>query len=332
MLVSKVAVPFAKHLLFYPQIGNVTSSLDFQYEKVKENLIRHVCKLASIPRFTQNIQGQYEAADYIKKEWESMGLQVREQFFRGPEGDPNIYKNLIVSFGPRNAPVVVLGAHYDSETKSQTPGADDNASGVAGILEISRLLKEQNPKLTKRIDVVAYTNEERPHCALRYEDHLKYIPYMGSYIHAKSLRDAGDNVVGAIVLEMIGYYSNKENSQHYPRKYEKILKLFYPTIGNFIGVMGNLKSFDLVQKVKTGLKQNSKIKVRSISIPEAVLPDISRSDHSCYWLNGFDGLMINNTSEYRTPHYHQKTDTPETLNYDKMTEVVKGVFGTIISL
>lgn len=329
MIISKVALPLAKHLLFYPQIKNGTDGMKFDYNRVGENLERHVRTLAAIPRFTQNIEGLNQAAAYIKKEWESMGLNVEEQLYKGPPGDPNVYKNLIVSFGPKNAPRIILGAHYDSETFSQTPGADDNASGVAGILEISRLLKEQNPRLTKRIDVVAYANEERPHCALRYEDHLKYMPYMGSYIHAKSLKDSNVPVIGAVILEMIGYYSNEENSQNYPFS---VLKLFYPTKGNFIGVIGNLSSFDLIQKVKTGLKQNSEIKVRSISIPEAIIPDINRSDQHCYWLNGFSGLMINNTSEFRTPHYHRKTDTPDTLDYDKMTEVVKGVYGTIISL
>lgn len=332
MLVSKVAVPLVKHLLFYPQIGNVTSRLDFQYERVQQNLIRHVYTLAGIPRFTKNIQGQYEAANYIKKEWESMGLHVEEQLFRGPVGDPNVYKNLIVSFGPKNAPVVVLGAHYDSESKSQTPGADDNASGVAGILEVSRLLKEQNPKLTKRIDVVAYANEERPHCGLDcsdYADGANYEEYMGSYIHAESLKKANTPVVGAVILEMIGYYSNEENSQNYPFKG---LKFFYPTKGDFIGVIGNLISFDLIQKVKTGLKQNSQVKVRSLSIPESVIRDVNRSDHHSYWKHGYQGLMISDTANFRTPHYHQKTDTPDTLDYDKMTEIVKGVYGTIISL
>lgn len=329
MQVARIALQIGKHLVCPPYMKNGAAKVGFENELIKSNLLKHVEKLASIPRFTQNLEGLYQAADYIKAEWESMGLEVKEQKYFGPPGDPNEYKNLIVSFGPRNAPVIVLGAHYDSDTKSQTPGADDNASGIAGILEVSRLLAKEDPKLTKRIDVVAYSTEEWPHCSLKYEDHSKYIPYMGSYIHAKSLKDKGTNVIGAIILEMIGYYSNKNNSQNYPLS---MLKLFYPTKADFIGVIGNLSSFDLIQKVKFGLKQNSEIKVRSISIPEGLLPDISRSDHSSYWLNGFSGLMINNTSEYRSPHYHKKTDTPDTLDYDKMTEVVKGVYCTLLSL
>ncbi len=329
MQVGKLLIQVAKQLISPPQMKLRTQILDSQTEIIKTNLRKHVEELVKIPRFTQNIAGLYEAAAYIKNEWEAMKVTVKEQKYFGPPGDPNEYKNLIVSFGPEDAPRIVLGAHYDSETISQTPGADDNASGIAGILEVSRLLKELNPKLKNRIDIVAYTNEERPHCALNPKDHEKYIAYMGSYVHAQSLKDANVPVIGAIILEMIGYYSNKANSQSYPFN---ALKLFYPTKADFIGALGNVESFDLIQKVKAGIKQNSSIKVRSISVPKEILPDVSRSDHDCYNILGYKALMINNTSEYRNKNYHKKTDTPDTLMYDKMAEIVKGVFSTVVKL
>lgn len=329
MQIGNIVVQLAKQLISPPQMKVRSDILDLQDETIKANLRKHVEKLASIPRFTQNIVGLYEAAAYIKSEWEDMGLDVEEQWYFGPPGDPNKYKNLIVSFGPKDAPRIILGAHYDSETISQTPGADDNASGVAAILEISRLLKELNPRLKNRIDIVAYSNEERPHCALDCDDHEKYMSYMGSYVHAQSLKDRNIPVIGALVFEMIGYYSNRINSQSYPYN---ALKLFYPTKGDFIGVIGNLESFDLIQKVKAGIKQNSHIKVRSISVPKEILPDTSRSDHDCYNLFGYKTLMIGNTANFRNKNYHKKTDTPDTLDYEKTKEVAKGVFCTLIRL
>lgn len=329
MFMSRVAMPLIRQWLFYPQIKNYTGNLGFQYGIVKENLEGHVRILSGIPRFTQNIEGLYKAANYIKNEWEEMDYEVQEQFYPGPEGDPNEYKNVMVSYGPKDAPRIVIGAHYDSESSSQTPGADDNASGIAGILEISRLLKYYNPKLKRRIDIVAYSNEEKPHCGLNHKDYKKYIPYMGSYVHAKSLRDADVSVLGVIILEMIGYYSSKRNSQRYPIK---ALKLLYPSKGNFIGVISDLHTFDLIQKVKTGLQQNSSINVRVLSVPKSILSDIMRSDHLPYRLLGYDALMLSDTANYRNKRYHTKDDTPDTLDYEKMTEVVKGVYGTILGL
>ncbi|MBI2995102.1 MAG: M28 family peptidase [Candidatus Melainabacteria bacterium] len=296
---------------------------------MKENLFNHVSYLSSLQRHVNNINGLNQAGDYIRSQWNNMGLKVTEQKFEGPSGDSNEYKNLIVSFGPQNAPRIILGAHYDSEAESLTPGADDNASGIAGIIEISRLLKEKNPRLTKRIDVVAYTTEERPHCALDNGELVKHVPYMGSYVHAKSLKKENVPVVGAIILEMIGYFSDLENSQEYP---SKLLKLFYPVTGDFIGVVGNLNSFDFIQKVKSSLKKHSSIDVRSISIPRIIIPDISRSDHDSYYAHGYKALMVTDTADFRNPNYHKSTDTPDTLSYEKMAEIVKGVYGTLISL
>ncbi len=336
MQIGKLAIQMARHLIFPPQMKIDTSLLDFQSGLIKANLKKYVEELSSIPRFTQNIKGLNQGADYIKRILENdIKLPVEELKYLGPPGDPNIYRNLIVSFGPENAPRIILGAHYDSyynrKKRIYTPGADDNASGVAGILEISRLLKELKPRLKHRMDVVAYPNEERPHCGLDIgeTEHEKYVPYMGSFVHAQSLKDKNIPVIGAIIPEMIGYYSDEKDSQTYPIN---ILKLFYPTKGNFIGVLGNLDSFELIQKVRAGIKQNSSIDVRSLSISPKILPDIARSDHDCYYMHGNKGLMINNTSEYRTPHYHEVTDTPDTLDYDKMTEVVKGIFATVIKL
>lgn len=334
MSISKVVVPLIKHILFYPQIKNTTRNLDFQKKQVAEDLYRHVKSLTVIPRFTKNIQGLYEAADYIKQEWEKMGLQVKEQVYKGPDGDSNEYKNLVVSFGPSDAERIILGAHYDADSDTQTPGANDNASGTAGILEVSRLLASNNPKLSKRIDIVAFTNEELPHCALDVKGeprsvHEQYLANSGSYHYAQYLKRENIPVLGAINLDMIGFYSDKPNSQKFPIN---VLKLIYPTKANFIIVLGNLDSFDLIQKVKTGMKQNSPIRVKSLSMSPTILPYIEDSDHRSFYLHGYQAVMLNDTGGFRSSHQHKPTDTAETLDYKKMAEVVQGVYGTLLGL
>ena len=334
MLLSKIAIPLFKHVVFYPQIKNTTRKLDFQKEQIKENLYGHVKTLTAIPRFTKNIEGLYEAANYIQREWEEMKLQVEAQTYKGTDGDLNEYKNLIVSFGPPDAERIILGAHYDADSDTKTPGANDNASGTAGIIEVSRLLASNNPKLSKRVDIVAFTNEELPHCALDVKGdprsvHEQYLTNRGSYHYAQYLKRENLPVLGMLNLDMIGFYSDKPNSQKLPIS---ALKLIYPTKANFIAVLGNLDSFDLVQKVKTGMKQNSSIKVRAFSMSPKVLPYIEDSDHRSFYLHGYQAVMLNDTGGFRSSHQHKLTDLAETLDYEKMAEVVKGVYGTLIGL
>ena len=334
MPISKVVIPLFKHILFYPQLRNTTRNLDFQAEQVRDNLYRHVKTLTAIPRYTKNIEGLYQAADYIQREWEEMELQVETQTYKGPDGDSNKYKNLIVGFGPPDAERIILGAHYDADSDTKTPGANDNASGTAGILEVSRLLANNNTKLSKRIDIVAFTNEELPHCALDIKGdprsvHEQYLTNSGSYHYAQYLKRKNIPVLGMINLDMIGFYSNKANSQKFPIN---ALKLIYPTKADFIIVLGNLDSFDLIQKVKTGMRQNSSIRVHSLSMSPKVLPYIEDSDHRSFYLHGYQAVMLNDTGGFRSSHQHKPTDLAETLDYEKMAEVVKGVYGTLIGL
>lgn len=345
------AIPYILSPLFGPAFPKPKiQPTQEQIANLPANLHEHVSNLCKLQRHTRNIRDLNKAADYIRKTWERMGLEVHEQIFRGPDGDPNLYRNLIVSFGPHDAERIILGAHYDVDrggfipgiddspknanlaanidrNKISTPGADDNASGIAGIIEVSRLIKENNPHLAKRIDIVAYTTEERPHSALDFEKND--VKYMGSAKHAKSLHNSNAKVHAAIIFEMIGYYSSRRCSQLYPLN---ILKLIYPSKGNFIGVVGNFKSFELVQKIKSGLQQFCRLSVRSLSIPDTIVPDIIRSDHSSYYPYGIPAIMITDTANFRNPNYHKPTDTPDTLNYEKMADVVQGTFKTILNL
>lgn len=265
-------------------------------------------------RYNSDTGSLNKAAAYIKGEWEKLGLKVEEQKYTA-EGKE--YKNLICSFGPVDGERIIVGAHYD--VCDEQPGADDNASGVAGLLELARLFKSQNQQLKYRVDFVAYTLEEPPH--FRKET-------MGSAVHAKSLFDAKVNVKAMICLEMIGYFSDAPKSQEYP---VGLLKLFYPGKANFIAVVGKFGQGKLVRKVKKNMAKSCKVNVRSINAPASV-PGIDFSDHLNYWKYGYDAVMITDTSFYRNKNYHQKTDTPETLSYGKMAEVVKGVYNAIISL
>lgn len=304
-------------------------TVDRGQKLLEGNLFQHVAELSGLQRHTRNITDLNVAAGYIKDELERLGYKVQEQLYKGPPGDPNVYKNLIVSFGPENTKRIILGAHYDSEPQSQTPGADDNASGVAGVIEIARLLKEKNPKLKRRIDLVFYSTEEKPHCSLDLEGRKSYENFMGSAVHARYLRENNIPVVGALILEMIGYYSEARNSQRYPYA---VMKLFYPQTGNYIGVIGDALNFRFVEEVKRHLKAGCKVDVRSLSVPSLIVPDILRSDHHSYYKCGYNGVMITDTADFRNENYHKRTDTPETLDYKRMAEVVKGIYNTVVNL
>jgi Zn-dependent M28 family amino/carboxypeptidase len=201
----------------------------------------------------------------------------------------------------------------------EQPGADDNASAVAGMLETARLLHEQRPKLRYRIDFVGYPNEEPPYFAGEY---------MGSAVHAKSLHEAGVQVRAMLCYEMIGYFSDAPNSQNFPD--ERLAKL-YPHTGNFIIVVGRDGQEAFTQQVQQLMQQNSSIDVQRINLP-AGAPLAGLSDHRNYWRYGYNAVMIDDTSFLRNPNYHETSDTIETLDLPRMAEVVKGAFAAVVAL
>lgn len=279
----------------------------------KERLKADVQFLASLDpsRNYSNLASLNKAADYIKAEFEKCGVKAEEQVYKVNGSE---YKNIICSFGPADAERLIVGAHYDVCDKQ--PGADDNATGVAGLLEIARLLKSQAPALRYRIDLVAYTLEEPPF--FRTE-------HMGSAVHANYLKDNKIKVKAMVCLEMLGYFSDKPKSQRYPIG---ILKLFYPSKANYIAVVSKFGQGKLLRKVKRNMIKGSAIDVRSLSAP-AFITGIDFSDHLNYWKHGFDAVMITDTSFYRNANYHEATDSIETLDFDRMTEVVKGAYAAV---
>jgi Zn-dependent M28 family amino/carboxypeptidase len=246
-------------------------------------------------------------ADYI---FNSLKKNADTVYFQNFKVNGTLYKNVIAKYGVKHSKKIIVGAHYDS--CHEMPGADDNASGIAGLLEIGRNISKDS--LKHQIELVAYTLEEPPF--FRTEQ-------MGSAIHAKSVNR--HNVLGMICLEMIGYYSDKPNSQDYPIKE---MKLQYPSIGNFIAVIGNLKQTTFASSITNLVTEKCKINVVSFNGP-STMKGIDFSDHLNYWQHNMKAVMVTNTAFYRNKNYHTELDIKNTLNYTYMAWVVEGVLNAV---
>ena len=224
------------------------------------------------------------------------------------------YRNVIAIFGIKNQKRIIVGAHYDVCGNQQ--GADDNASGTVGLLELSRMLR--GAELNNRIDLVAYTLEEPPF--FRTE-------FMGSAIHAKSIEKNKDDILGMVSLEMIAYFDDKKGSQEYPLG---ILKWFYGGKGNYITLVRKNSAGKFVKRFIRNYKKTKQIKAKKFAAPRS-LPGIDFSDHLNYWDLGIDALMITDTSFYRNKNYHKETDTMETLDIARMAKVIQATYQVLIS-
>ena len=285
------------------------------YKAVTDRLYRDVKFLTDLRPFRnyKNLDTLNKVCEYIKEQFTIIGFAVEEQKWIA---DGKEYKNIIGSYNIDKKERLIVGAHYDVD--GEQPGADDNASAVAGLLETARLIAENRPELDYRIDFVAYCLEEAPfYCT----------DEMGSYVHAKYLFDNKIQVIGMICYEMIGYFSDSPKSQLFPKDLEKL----YPDTANFIITVGINKFKEFNNKVHGLMSENSNIDVQIINFPEdekiAYL-----SDHRNYWKFGFNAVMINDTAFLRNINYHQKTDTIETLNFDKMTEVINSSYNAIVKM
>lgn len=274
-----------------------------------EALQKHVRTLSETlpPRtFAENLD---ISADYISQQWQPFG-GVQDMPF---VVDGDTYHNLSIFFGPPSPKRLVIGAHYDAY--QEHAGADDNASGVAALLELARLL--QTAPLKQQVELVAFTLEEPPF--FRTEN-------MGSSIHAKKLAEQSQAIDLMISLEMIGYYSDAANSQDYP---VPLMQYAYGNRGNFIAIAGNLGSIGVVRQTKATMRSVMETPVYSINAP-TFLAGIDFSDHMNYWQHGFPALMITDTAFYRNQHYHSKQDTWDKLNYAHMAEVIQGIYAVIM--
>ena len=259
----------------------------------------------------KNHENLDKVADYIANKLKSYCARVTEQPFE-VKGLP--FKNVLAEYGPEDGEVIVIGAHYD--TCGPEPGADDNASSVAGLIELGGLL--QKSELKKRVILAAYCLEEPPFFGGEE---------MGSFIHAKSLKDADTKVKLMIALDMIGYFSDESWSQAYPLP---LLYLYYPTRGNFIAVVDQTWS-SAARDVKIKMAEAIDLPVYSMNAP-VKLPGVDFSDHRNFWKMGYDAVMITDTAFFRNKEYHTSKDTADRLDYDKMAQVVKGLHHCIVKL
>ncbi len=284
-----------------------------QMEQLEETLKKHVEVLAG--EIGERSFIQYEnlekAKDYIIRVFEEYRYQPEEQiyFFQGKS-----FKNIIATKRGKSKKAIIIGAHYDSVIGS--PGADDNASGVSGLLELANLLKEE--ELSKTIKFIAFTNEEPP---------FFLTPDMGSQVYVREAKRKREDIEAMLCLESLGYYSDKKGSQSYPFG----LSLFYPDRGDFIGIVGDLKSKKLVRDTKEILKKKN-VKTQSLVALGFLVPAIEFSDHSSFWRAGYKAIMITDTAFYRNPYYHTHQDTPDKLNYKKLKELIIGLKDVIIEL
>lgn len=307
LLLVLAAILFGKEIMPPTRLPPAEPSKRAQPQRLRDDVIA-----LSEPRIARNylnLAALENAAVLIDSTWKQLGLQVHEQHFEAANND---YRNLIVSFGPEAAPRYIVGAHYD--VCDDTPGADDNASGVAALLELSRLLvANQFAPKDFRLDLVAYTLEEPPFFTTEY---------MGSAIHAQSLREEGVSVLGMISLEMVGFFSDEAGSQLFPYSF---MQYFYPTTGNFLLVASNVQSYGLARTIKNVYRSIDQLPTHSISAPDWVR-GIDFSDHRNYAARDYPAVMLTDTAFFRNENYHRVTDRASTLDYERMALVVDGLY------
>jgi Zn-dependent M28 family amino/carboxypeptidase len=210
--------------------------------------------------------------------------------------------------------IVIIGAHYDSVEGS--PGANDNATGVAAVLALARLLAGRRTSRTVRL--VAFVNEEPP-----YFQSSK----MGSVVYAKGCRKRGEKIVAMLSLETIGYYAEEKGSQHYPFPFG----LFYPSTGDFIAFVGNTASARLVYDVVASFRHHAQYPSEGGALP-GFIPGIGFSDQWAFWQEGYPAVMVTDTALFRYPYYHTPGDTPDKVRYDPLARVVAGLAKVIAEM
>lgn len=277
------------------------------------------------PRSYDQFDQLDRAARYIHEQLRLAGARVE---YQDVPVEGMVYRNVIGRFGPVNdaLPLRVIGAHYDSfaETgvdsgdprgyspRTHTPGADDNASGVAGLLELARLLGRHPPD--RPLELVAYTLEEPP---------FFRTANMGSAHHARALRAAGREVEYMLALEMIGRYSDRRGSQRYPLRG---MHRLYSDRADFVVLAGRPGRFGQTRALKAAMAGATDLPVHSISAPPLWVQGVDFSDHLSYWNQGYPAWMVSDTAFLRSDTYHQASDTYDRLDYPRMAKVVQAVY------
>jgi len=266
--------------------------------------VRHVRQGDSLARAERWITEQFAAAGYAvtREAYDARGDEVANLVAALP-GD-----------GKRAGEIVIFGAHYD--TVLTTPGADDNASGVAALLALARGFAREKPARTVRF--VAFAQEEPIYFQTEW---------MGSRVYARGCKERGESIAAMLSLETMGYFSNEEDSQRYP----PVVGWFYPSTGNFIAFVGNRGSKRLVRTAITSFRAHSDFPAEAAALPGG-LPGVGWSDHWSFWQEDFEAIMVTDTAPFRNPHYHRGSDTVDTLDYTSLARVVDGLRGVLRDL
>lgn len=276
-------------------------------------LRHHIAAIASREHNMQHPAALEAAAKEIERVLAALGYAVSAQRFSTPLGE---VRNIEVEIagGALVREIVLAGAHYDSVSGS--PGANDNGSGVAALLELARLMRDAQPARTLRL--VWFVNEEPPY--YKGED-------MGSRRYARRSRERGENIVAMFSLETIGYYSERDASQRYPFP----LGFFYPSRGDFLAFVSNLGSRALLHQAITAFRRRAEFPSEGVAAP-AIIPGVDWSDHASFWEQGYPALMLTDTAPYRYPWYHSAQDTPDKVDYARLARVVRGLRGMLAEL
>jgi hypothetical protein len=286
---------------------------DDELARLAERLRGHVQTIGAREHNVWKLAELEAVARYVERELASAGHAVRHEAFESAVAP---VRNLVVEIagGARAGEIVVVGAHYDSVAGA--PGANDNGSGVAAVLELARALRGWQPARTWRL--VAFVNEEPP---------FFKSGEMGSEVHATGARRRGERIVAMYSLETIGWYADRPGSQRYPFP----LGWFYPNRGDFVAFVANFASRPLLHRTIEAFRAEAQFPSEGVAAP-AFIPGVDWSDHGSFWAVGYPAIMVTDTALYRYPHYHTARDTPDKVDYERLARVVRGLERTFRAL
>jgi Zn-dependent M28 family amino/carboxypeptidase len=282
---------------------------DASLQQLAAELRRDVVKLAEEigeRNVSDHPQALDRAAEWLQAEFAATGLSLGRQSYE-VEGHACINLDVEIIGKSRPAEIVIVGAHYDSAVG--TPGANDNASGVAAVLALLRRFAHR--RLDRTLRFAAFVNEEPPY----FQTDL-----MGSAVYARRCRERKEKITAMLSLETIGYYTDAPDSQHYPPPFG----MLYPSVGNFIGFVGNRDSADLVRRAIETFRREEQFPSEGAALPDFV-PGAGFSDHWSFNQQGYPSAMVTDTAMFRYPHYHEAEDTPDKIDFDRAARVVRGL-------
>lgn len=295
--------------------GSLPELTGFEHQ-ISANLNRHVEMLAGTigERNVWQYENLLRAADYIESQFQSYGLDVRSYPYEANGKQVRSLEAEVCGTG-ESQEIIIIGAHYDS--LAGTVGANDNASGVAVLLELARIRGVEPSARTVRF--VAFVNEEPP-----FFKSAK----MGSYLYAKEVKQRGDRVAAMVSLETLGYYTDEPLTQSFPLP---LLRYFYPQVGNFVAFVGSYQYSALLRKSLAAFRGNASFPSEGMVAP-GWLVGVDWSDHWSFWKAGYPALMITDTALFRDPYYHTIRDTPEKINYPALARITSGLRDVIMAL